>query len=131
MDKKQKAQALRDDAQVHYNCCQAVIMTFAEECGLSAGQVMALGAHFGSGMRHGGTCGAVAGALMVLGMAGKGERAANGLLNAFRGENTYLDCAHLLQKAAQEGEERKPHCDRMVAQAVELADTLLREKKED
>lgn len=65
MDYVEKARALRADPAVHYNCCQAVLVTFADRLGLTPEQANALGAHFGSGMRHGSTCGAVSGALMV------------------------------------------------------------------
>ena len=63
MDYVEKARALRADPAVHYNCCQAVQVTFADRLGLTPEQANALGAHFGSGMRHGSTCGAVSGAL--------------------------------------------------------------------
>ena len=72
MDYVEKARALRADPAVHYNCCQAVLVTFADRLGLTPEQANALGAHFGSGMRHGSTCGAVSGALMVLGLLCEG-----------------------------------------------------------
>lgn len=74
MDYVEKARALRADPAVHYNCCQAVLVTFADRLGLTPEQANALGAHFGSGMRHGSTCGAVSGALMVLGLLGCDEK---------------------------------------------------------
>ena len=76
MNKRECVLALRTDPQAHCNCCQAVLMAFRDECGLTEEEAMRLGAHFGSGMRHGSTCGAVTGALMVLGMAGHGSAAA-------------------------------------------------------
>lgn len=51
------------------NCCQAVLMAFAEEMGLSEDMLKRLGVTFGSGM--GGTegdCGALVGAEMALGI---------------------------------------------------------------
>ena len=36
-----------------------------------------------------------------------------------------LDCAGLLALAKERGEVRKPHCDRMVYDAVELLEELL------
>lgn len=126
MGKKEAAQILRDDPSVHYNCCQAVLIPYAEECGLTAEQAGRLGNNFGGGMRHGGTCGALAGALMVLGMQGKGEAETKEVLRRFKEKNGCLDCAHLLKKAAEEGEPRKTHCDRMVAEAVELTEALLK-----
>ena len=128
MDKIQQVHALRGDPDVHYNCCQSVLIPFAPECGLDRGKAGALGAHFGGGMRHGGTCGAVTGALMVLGMAGKDESAAKAFMKAFRDKNGCLECAGLLEKAVECGEDRKCHCDRMVIEAVELVEEALRER---
>ena len=48
------------------NCCQAVLIPFAAECGLTEEQAFRLGSHFGAGMRCGSTCGALTGALMAL-----------------------------------------------------------------
>ncbi len=125
MDRLATAKALRGDSNVHYNCCQSVLLPFADVCSLSREQLMALGAHFAAGMRHGGTCGAVSGALMVLGLAGKDEATVQDFLRAFRAKNTHLDCASLLKKAAEEGQQRKPHCDGMVFEAVTLVEELL------
>lgn len=125
MTHMEHVKALRADQDVHYNCCQSVLIPFAVECGINETQAGALGAHFGAGMRHGSTCGAVTGALMVLGMAGKDEAAARELMNRFRVQNGCLDCAHLLKGAAERGEPRKCHCDRMVEEAAALAEELL------
>ena len=49
----EKAIELRNDPNVCYNCAQAVICAFAEECGLTMEQATALGANFGGGhLRH-------------------------------------------------------------------------------
>lgn len=127
MDRMEACRALRGDTNVHYNCAQAVLLPFADQCGLDEKAAFQLGAHFGAGMRHGSTCGAVTGALMVLGMAGKGEAESRELLRRFREKNQALDCAGLLQRAKANGEERKPHCDRMVYDAVEILQDLLEE----
>lgn len=50
------------------NCCQAVVAALAGEEGLSREDAMRVGAAFGGGMRRGEVCGAVVGALMVLGL---------------------------------------------------------------
>ena len=72
MTRMEETEALRARTDVHYNCCQSVLVPFADLCGLDKETAFRLGANFGSGMRHGSTCGAVTGALMVLGLAGKG-----------------------------------------------------------
>ena len=52
----------------HLHCSQAVLATFASECGITEEQALRLGSCFGSGMRKGEVCGACTGALMVLGL---------------------------------------------------------------
>lgn len=127
MDRLEQVHALRNDPKIHYNCCQSVLIPYAPECGLDRAQAQRLGEHFGGGMRHGGTCGAVTGALMVLGLAGRDDPAAKALLKAFKDKNGCLECAALLKKAAETGENRKCHCDRMVDEAVELVEEALKE----
>ena len=121
----EEAKGLRARIDVHFNCCQSVLVPFGQACGLSREEAYRLGAHFGAGMKHGATCGAVTGALMVLGMAGSGNDAAAELMRRFREHNQALDCATLLGLAAERGEERKSHCDRMVYEAGELLEELL------
>lgn len=120
MDYIEYAQTLRDDEAVHYNCCQAVVLPFAADIGMSAEQANALAAHFGSGMRMGSVCGAITGGLMALGLLGKGDDAAKAFLKGFRETAGNVNCVDLLRAAYENGEEKKPHCDRMVALAVEL-----------
>ena len=121
----EEAKMLREDPNVHYNCAQSVLIPFREACGLSLEAASQLGANFGSGMRHGGACGALTGALMVLGMAGKGAEEANTLIRRFREETSFLNCADLLKQAKEQGEPKKDHCDRMVYEAVALLDELM------
>ena len=128
MDRMEETRGLRARTDIHFNCCQSVLVPFAEVCGLSREAVYQLGAHFGAGMKHGATCGAVTGALMVLGMAGADNDAALELMRRFRWHNQALDCAALLRLAEQRGEERKCHCDRMVYEAVALLEEQLEQK---
>ena len=128
MDRKARAQELRDIQERHYNCCQAVLIPFAEELGMDHETAYRLAAHVGGGMRRQATCGAVTGALMALGMAGADSNAALDLMRRFREHNQALDCTTLLQLAAERGEERKCHCDRMVYEAVELLEEQLERK---
>lgn len=52
-----------------YNCCQAVVLAFAEEAGLTAKEAALLGSSFGGGMgRLREVCGTVSGMLMVAGL---------------------------------------------------------------
>ena len=52
-----------------YSCSQAVLSAYAEEFGLDTETALRLSSGFGGGMaRQGKTCGAVTGALMVIGL---------------------------------------------------------------
>ncbi len=50
------------------NCSQAVLAAYAESLGLSEETAIKLATGFGVGLSHGATCGAVSGAIMVLGL---------------------------------------------------------------
>jgi len=58
-----------------YNCSQSVLSVFAEDFGMKKDCCLRLASPFGSGIaRRQETCGAVTGALMVIGLKyGKGE----------------------------------------------------------
>lgn len=61
-----------DKAEVYYcnnfNCTQAVFTTFATELGVDEELALKIATQFGGGARKGEMCGAVSGALMVLGL---------------------------------------------------------------
>ena len=124
MTHSEHAAALRADTTTHYNCAQSVLIPFAKEAGLTEEQANALTAHFGSGMRHGATCGAVTGALMALGILGYGEEESRALLQSFRTKEGDTACANLLAIGKEKGMVKKDHCDAMVLAAVELVDQL-------
>lgn len=50
-----------------FNCAQAVSAVFAKEYGLEQSKVLMMATGFGGGMRQGEVCGAVSGAIMVIG----------------------------------------------------------------
>jgi len=63
----------KEDAEFYFanafNCSQAVLTTFGKEMGFTEDQCLKIGCAFGSGMaRQQLTCGAVTGALMVIGL---------------------------------------------------------------
>lgn len=52
------------------NCCQSITTAFGPDYNLDSQKALKIGAAFGGGMaRLGNTCGAVSGALMIIGMA--------------------------------------------------------------
>ena len=116
---------LRADETTHYNCCQAILVTFAKEMGLSPKQAYDLGVHFGSGMRHGSTCGALSGGLMVLGTLGYDGKMAAELLKDFRVGHGATDCATLLKASHDRGEPKKQHCDDLVFEIVDFLAQLV------
>ena len=65
----EKAMELRSEPMCP-NCAETIMMTFAEDIGLSEDQARALGTNFGGGMKSGSVCGAVTSSLMVLGALG-------------------------------------------------------------
>lgn len=122
-----RSHEMREDKNRHYNCAQAVFTPFAEKKGLTAEQANAIAEHFGSGMRTGGTCGAITGGLMALGLCGAGEPAdAVEFIRriASRHEGRTL-CRDLLAVEVGSPREKKPHCDGMVYEAVEAVEEML------
>lgn len=120
MTRKEDMAALRADTQVHYNCAQAVVVPFAQDMGISREQAYDMALNFGGGMGCGATCGALVGALTALGGLGLPQEKRLDLIRQFRTENGSIDCAALLKAAYERGEEKKPHCDRMVRQCVDF-----------
>ena len=115
----EKAQELRARTDVHFNCCQSVLVAFAEDMGLTEQQAFDLGANFGSGMRCGSVCGTLTGALMVLGMKGYDEEQSTAFLRRFREDHGEINCAALLKKSHEAGIPRKEHCDGLVFEVVQ------------
>ncbi len=115
----EKAEELRARTDVHFNCCQAILVTFAQEMGLTEEQAYDLGANFGSGMRCGSVCGTLTAALMVLGMKGYDEVASSAFLRKFREDHGAIECAALLKKSHDAGIPRKEHCDGLVFEVVQ------------
>lgn len=116
----EKAQELRARTDVHFNCCQSVLVAFAEDMGLTEQQAFDLGANFGSGMRCGSVCGTLTGALMVLGMKGYDEEQSTAFLRRFREDHGEINCAALLKKSHEAGIPRKEHCDGLVFEVVQM-----------
>ena len=52
----------------NFNCAQAVFTTYATEMGIEEEMALKIATQFGGGSRKGEVCGAVSGALMVLGL---------------------------------------------------------------
>ncbi len=129
-----------------YNCAQAVLMALAGRFGLDTATAARLATGFGVGMGRGGTCGAVSGAVMALGLAGGGggpDGAAAKAATYARARDFYarfmdrhgaLICRDLigldpstpegLAQARQEGR-FQTICSRLVADAAALVAAML------
>jgi C_GCAxxG_C_C family probable redox protein len=89
-----------------FNCAQAIFSAFAGQFGVSSEFAMRLAAPFGGGIaREGEVCGALSGALMVLGLQyGKNRpeakeeiyRIARDFMEQFRGQHGSIHCRELL-----------------------------------
>ena len=89
MSKEERAeQAAQLKAIGMCNCCQAVLMSLADQCGLSPEQLMTLGSGYAVGMGNmEATCGALIGAVMAAGLKLQGQgtlRFARQLSDQFR-----------------------------------------------
>ena len=125
MTRMEDTRALRARTDVHFNCCQSVLVAFAETCGLDRDTAYKLGTSFGGGVRCGSACGALTGALMVLGLAGRDLETGEAFIRRFRARNGPVDCAGQLWGVSMADGARKPHCDGLVYSAVELLEEFL------
>lgn len=92
----------------NFNCSQAVFATFATELGLDEEIALRIATQFGGGARKGEMCGAVSGALMVLGLKyghyhsddmdekGRAYQIAEDFMNRFIAEKGTVVCRELL-----------------------------------
>ena len=125
MTKQEKVEELRSNPEIHYNCAQTVLIPYAEECGLREETAYKLGTNFGGGMRMGSVCGAVTGALMVLGLLGYGEEESKRLLKEFREKYGSVSCVELLRSAHEQGVERRIHCQQMMDECIAFLESVV------
>ena len=127
-----------------FNCSQAVFSVFASQLGLENEIALKLASPFGAGMaRRGESCGAVTGALLVLGLArgadkpaGKEEiyRLSQEFMRMFDEKHGTLLCRDLLAfdistpeswLKAKEAGKFTTTCPQLVRDAAEIVQTLL------
>jgi C_GCAxxG_C_C family probable redox protein len=127
-----------------FNCSQSVFSTFAVQFGLDKETALKIASPFGAGIaRRGEICGAVSGALLVLGLvrgsdkpAGNDEiyRLAQEFMRRFEQKNGSVLCRDLIdcdistpegwQKARETGQFTTV-CPAVVREAAEIVQTLL------
>ncbi len=142
MKRKKKAVKL---FQSGCNCSQAMAVAFGRDCGLDKKTAMNLGRAFGGGMgQSGSTCGAITGAIMVLGFSRRGAKeskarsqandATRELLDRFVENRGALACRKLLDKegladaewlCAKGKGKFRPVCTEIVKETAEILDDLL------
>lgn len=128
-----------------YNCSQALLATYAKEVGMDKETALKVSSAFGGGIGcGGGVCGAVTGALMVLGLkygnasSDRGQRPsydrAKEFFARFREINGATECRELLDCdiSTEEGMERATkeslfttRCPKIVKDAAEIVETML------
>jgi C_GCAxxG_C_C family probable redox protein len=131
-----------------FNCAQALVSTYSEDFGVDRLAALRIAGPFGGGIAHKGeTCGAVTGALMVLGLRYGNEAAgdersrdeaysqAGEFLRRFESRNRTVICRELLDcdigtpegmKLARETKLFYKVCPKYVRDAVEIIEEMLR-----
>lgn len=131
----------------NFNFSQAVFTTFATEMGLDEELALKIATQFGGGARKGEMCGAVSGALMVLGLKyghchleneeekGRAYRISEDFMNRFIQKNGTVVCRELLGYDLSEPEDMKKikelnlfktTCPEMVRCATEIVDEMIK-----
>jgi C_GCAxxG_C_C family probable redox protein len=130
-----------------FSCSQAVLISHSEELGLDSDASFKISCAFGGGMAHTGeTCGAVTGALMLIGLkygrCKAGDLAAKDLTyekakefsRRFKEKHGSVKCTELLDfdlsddeelRKAREAGVFKSICPRLVKESVEIVEELL------
>jgi len=131
----------------NFNCAQSVFVAFALQLGIDESQMLKLASPFGGGVaRRGQICGAVTGALMVLGLAqgtdtpaGKEDayRLGQEFLQRFESRHGTILCRELIDcdistpEGRQQAREKGAFtalCPLFVQTAAEIAQAMLAEK---
>ncbi len=110
-----------------YNCAQAVACTYVDKMGMSEEKVQNMTAAFGTGMGNmEGTCGALVGAGVVVGMILKDRNEARkqmrGMMEKFRERNHATQCKQL--KGLGTGQVLRD-CNDCVADAAEFLEEII------
>lgn len=116
-----------------HSCSESVVMA-AIDAGLCDKSLLSCATSFSGGMLSGCLCGAIAGAQMVIGYNfgrenSKGNEVvakakAKEFIDEFKKRNKATCCRVL--SAGLEGMERKQHCSKMVSDAVEILEQLVK-----
>lgn len=132
----------------NFNCSQAVFTTFATEMGIEEEVALKVATQFGGGARKGEMCGAVSGALMVLGLKfghcnaqdneekQKAYHIAEDFMNRFIEEKGTVVCRELLGYDLTKEEDKqkimelnllKTTCPEMIRCATAIVEKMINE----
>lgn len=131
------------------NCAQAVLSTYGPQFGLDPENAVKIAGALGSGMGMGETCGAVTGALMVIGLKharlkggflfskDKTEDSAREFVTRFKARNRSTECRELLGcdvgsfegLRAKKEKHFKKRCPMFVQDAAEILEEILEEEQ--
>ena len=132
----------------NFNCSQAVFTAFATETGLDEELALKIATQFGGGARKGEMCGAVSGALMVLGLKyghchaenaeekGRAYQIAEDFMNRFIEKKGTVVCRELLGYDVSKPEDMKKikelnlfstTCPEMIRCATEIVEEMIKE----
>ena len=125
-----------------FNCAQAVLGAYAEDFGMSEEEALRVAICFSGGMRNAEVCGAVSGALMVIGLkygqVDDGKTVSYGkaveFMDKFKKENGSYTCKEILgydistadgMKNASEKNLFNDICPKMVESAVKILEEII------
>ena len=132
----------------NFNCAQAVFTTYATEMGIEEEMALKIATQFGGGSRKGEVCGAVSGALMVLGLKyghwheedmeekGRAYQIAEDFMNRFIAEKGTVVCRELLGYDVSKQEDKeiikelglfKTVCPEMIKCATAIVEQMINE----
>lgn len=121
---------LTPEGRPAWNCCQAVVTVFAQDAGYDEEAGMKAATYFRGGMQMGSVCGAVAGGLLALGLAGLDDpQISNDLIRQVReSHNGMINCKDLLRVNAENGGQKMPHCNAMIRECIDFVENALKAK---
>ncbi len=111
------------DKDTHYNCCQKVVISFCDVCNIDKKTAYNIGNHFGGGMKVGATCGALSGALIVLGNLDVSNNDVKQYIEKFEDIHGDINCKQLLLKV-DENLSREKLCSGLVKYCIEQIEEL-------
>ena len=133
-----------------FNCAQSVLLSFSDLLNLDKETLLKISSGFGGGMKKGEVCGAVTGALMVLGLLNSPENSNDPEVKAkigqmvtdfqdeFEKNNSSTICKYLLGGNISFAKDRaeieaknlfKQVCPRLIESSVEILEKQLQIKK--